>query len=138
AIETEPASEVVVVPTHDFSLISEEDRMRLPQDIGDAYPLTMLQWGMLFHMQLTPELSLYHNVASLFLKMRLEPELFQRAVNEVVQRHPILRTSFDMVNYSRPLQLVHQAAFLQTDVTDISDLNFAEQDKTVEAFIEEE
>src|SRR5205807_4513734 len=97
AMKTGPEIEVPTKQTHTFSLISEEDRQRFPEDIEDAYPLTMLQWGILFHMQLAPELSLYHNVPSLSLKMRFDLRLFQRAVNEVVQRLPILRTSFDLV-----------------------------------------
>ena len=41
--------------TEPFGLIGPEDRARLPEDVEDAYPLTMLQAGMVYHMELSPE-----------------------------------------------------------------------------------
>src|SRR6185437_1305387 len=45
-----------------FSLISAEDRLRLPDDVEDAYPLATLQAGMLFHREYSPETALYHDI----------------------------------------------------------------------------
>ncbi len=38
--------------TEPFALVSSRDRARLPEGLEDAYPLTLLQLGMLFHGQL--------------------------------------------------------------------------------------
>lgn len=35
-----------------FSLLSEEERQRLPANIDDAYPLSMLQAGLIFQSEL--------------------------------------------------------------------------------------
>ena len=43
------------VATEPLELVSKADRTRLPEDIEDAYPLSHLQAGMLYHMQLTIE-----------------------------------------------------------------------------------
>ncbi|HYP25734.1 MAG TPA: amino acid adenylation domain-containing protein, partial [Blastocatellia bacterium] len=129
------ASEAISEP---FSLLSAEDRAKLPDGIVDAYPLTMLQAGMLFHVELTPESPVYQNINSYHLRARFVPEVFQEAVHRVVARHPILRTSFDMTSYSEPLQLVHESAYLEVKVEDLRHLSAEEQEERLSAFVERE
>ncbi|HVR96505.1 MAG TPA: amino acid adenylation domain-containing protein, partial [Thermoanaerobaculia bacterium] len=119
-----------------FSLISEEDRGKLPEDVEDAYPLAALQAGMLYHMELTPEDPLYHNVDSWQVKGRFDKELFEEAVRRVVARHPILRTSFAMTGYSEPLQLAHRHAVLPLTVEDVRHL--AEQEAVIDRLVARE
>ncbi len=121
-----------------FSLISDEDRARLPSDIEDAYPLATLQEGMLYHMALQPDDAPYHNVDSWLLAAPLDPDLLRRAVQEVVRRHPLMRTSFDLDSYSQPLQLVHRDAVLPVGVEDLRDLPAADQEKHIAAFLAEQ
>ncbi|HVF90480.1 MAG TPA: amino acid adenylation domain-containing protein, partial [Blastocatellia bacterium] len=121
-----------------FSLIRVEDRARLPRSIEDAYPLTMLQAGMLFHAELTPESPVYQNINSYHLRAPFDAGIFQEAVRRVVARHPILRTSFDMTSYSEPLQLVHETAALEVTVEDLRHLAPAEQEDSLRAFVESE
>ena len=121
-----------------FGLIPAEDRERLPARVDDAYPLTRMQAGMLFHMELTPEYPLYHNVDSWHLSARFEPELFRLAVQGVVKRHPVLRTSFDLTRYSEPLQLVHRVAELPVPVVDLRELAPEVQDDVVDRFVDAE
>ena len=102
-----------------LSLISAEDRRKLPGDIEDAYPLTLLQAGMLFHMELAPDNPPYHNVDSWHLRARLVQPLFERAVQRALARHPVLRTSFHLSGYGEPLQLVHRRAHLPVPVIDL-------------------
>jgi amino acid adenylation domain-containing protein len=118
-----------------FSLISDEDRARLPGDIEDAYPLAALQEGMLYHMALQPDDAPYHNVDSWLVAAQLEPDLLRRAVQEVVRRHPLMRTSFDLDSYSQPLQLVHRDAVLPVGVEDLRHLPAADQEKHIAAFL---
>src|SRR5205807_4158707 len=108
-VKAAPAPRQLTAP---FCMIAAEDRRRLPENVEDAYPLTMVQLGMLYHMELTPDASTpaYHNVNSFHLRSHLEMAAFEEAVERVVARHPILRTAFDLTSYSEPLQLVHRAA----------------------------
>ncbi|HEV2863961.1 MAG TPA: amino acid adenylation domain-containing protein [Pyrinomonadaceae bacterium] len=126
------------VRSEPFGLISADDRAKLPRDLDDAYPLTMLQSGMLFHMELEPDVAAYHNVHSLFLRVRFSAEAFRAAVRRVVARHPVLRTSFDLANYGEPLQLVHKSAVLPVEVEDIGGLTAGEQEQAVAAYLESE
>jgi len=124
--------------TTPFSLISEEDYLKLPSDVEDAYPLAMLQAGMLFHMQATPDSPVYHNVDSWHLEARFDQGAFEQAVQTVVSRHPALRTSFELSGYSEPLQLVHKTASLPVQVQDLRHLSPGEQQEALAAFFENE
>lgn len=124
--------------TEPFSLISASDRDKLPPEIEDAYPLTRLQSGMLYHMTLTPEASLYHNVNSLRVKGPFNVEAMQEATQHMAARQPVLRTSFDFGAYSEPLQLVHKSAFLPVEVEDLRGLSEPEQLVAIDKYVEAE
>jgi amino acid adenylation domain-containing protein len=121
--------------TEPLSLVGEEDRGRLPADVEDAYPLAMLQQGMLYHIALQPEDAPYHNVDSWLLAAPFAAAPFRVAVQEVVRRHPALRTSFHLTTYSQPLQLVHREAELPVAVEDLRQLPPDEQRRQVAAFM---
>jgi amino acid adenylation domain-containing protein/FkbM family methyltransferase len=124
-----------------LGLISAADRAKLPAGIEDAYPLTLLQAGMLFHMDLAPGDPPYHNVASWHLRARFAASLFERAVARVLARHPVLRTSFDLTGYSEPLQLVHrwsEQARLPVPVFDLGGLPPARHRQVLRGFVDGE
>lgn len=131
--ETDRSSEFHTEP---FSLVSASDRDQLPPEIEDAYPLTRLQSGMLYHMTLTPEASLYHNVNSLRVKGPFNIEAMQEATQHMAARQPVLRTSFDFGTYSEPLQLVHKSAFLPVEVEDLRGLSEPEQLVAIDNYVE--
>ncbi|MBW4635491.1 MAG: amino acid adenylation domain-containing protein [Iphinoe sp. HA4291-MV1] len=109
--------------TEPFSLILSAERQKLPSDVVDAYPLARVQAGVIFHSQYCPDLPMYHDVFLYHLQVRLDVELFQEALQQLVARHPILRTSFDLTNFSEPLQLVHQTVSVPFQVQDLRDLS---------------
>jgi amino acid adenylation domain-containing protein len=124
--------------TEPFSLLSEEDFRKLPVGIEDAYPMTMLQMGMIYHMELAPDILPYHNVDSFHIRTHFDFDAFQAAVQKVVNRHAVLRTSFDLTTYSQPMQLVHQKAFLPVHVEDLRKLSLSEQEKAITVFAKKE
>ncbi|MCB1036050.1 MAG: AMP-binding protein, partial [Acidobacteria bacterium] len=126
------------VQTRPFSLISEADRALLPEDVEDAYPLTTMQAGMLYHMQLNPDKPAYHNVNTWHLRAPFEREVFLEAVKRVVAHHAVLRTYFDVVNYSEPLQLVCREAELPVTFVDLRDLDPESQRAALDEFWERE
>ncbi|ABA25091.1 Amino acid adenylation (plasmid) [Trichormus variabilis ATCC 29413] len=119
-----------------FSLISEQERSQLPENIEDAYPLTMLQMGMLFHNEYDTDTPIYHNVASLHIQAPFAPQHFQTAAQQLINRHPVLRTSFDLSNFSQPLQLVHKNVAVALQVEDLSHLSTIEQEEILNAELE--
>src|SRR5436305_331239 len=127
--------------TEPLGLLSDEDRAKLPPEVEDAYPLTAVQLGMLYHMELSPDgvaVPTYHNVNSFHVKARLEVWAFEEAVQRVVARHPVLRTAFDLTRFSEPLQLVHRTAFLPLEVADLRHLEPAERQRRIDVFVRTE
>ena len=87
-----------------FELLSGEDRALVPDGVVDAYPLTSLQAGMIYHGEAH---RLYHNVAGYLVRAEYSEPVWRWAVATVVARHEILRTSFDLHRFTEPTQLVH-------------------------------
>ncbi|WP_405974468.1 amino acid adenylation domain-containing protein [Streptomyces sp. NBC_00988] len=104
-----------------FALTTDEDRRRLPAEVTDAYPLSMVQAGMLVEMRAADHGPLYH--ALRFFPVREERPFdaasFDRAVSLLTERHPALRTSMDLTGFSRPLHLVHATARVPVAVHDL-------------------
>lgn len=130
--------EAVRERTQPFSLISEDERRQLPEDVDDAYPLSLLQLGMLFHSEYIPESPMYYNANTLHLKAPFNAEKMQMAIGQLMVRHPILRTSFDLTNFSQPLQLVHREVRVPLIIEDLRALSTATQQQIVNALVESE
>jgi len=115
-------------PVPPLGLVAAEDLPALPASAVDAYPLTGLQGGMLFHGELRPESGLYHDVFCYRLELPWEPRALAAAVDRVVARHPVLRTGFDLDRFSEPLQLVHRRVPRPLAVVDLEALDPADQE----------
>jgi amino acid adenylation domain-containing protein len=133
------AGRVEVAPdirTEPFELVAEEDLLKLPEGLEDAYPLTMMQAGMLFHSEYSPDSSVYHNVTSFRVRAPFDEGALQTALRQLIDRHPVLRTSFDLTSYSEPLQLIHREVGLPLRVEDLRSLSRAEQETALAASFE--
>ncbi|MCF2902082.1 amino acid adenylation domain-containing protein [Pseudoalteromonas sp. OFAV1] len=77
-----------------FSLlnIDESEFVSKIANIEDAYPLSKLQYGMIYHHNLRPEM--YHDIMSFEIKEVFELESFTNALKRITKRHPMLRTMF--------------------------------------------
>ncbi|MEK8169730.1 condensation domain-containing protein [Streptomyces sp. M19] len=124
--------------TAPFALIAAEDRERLPEEARDAFPLSLLQEGMIFHRDFAAKSAVYHAIASVRLRAPFDLDVLRTVVRQLVERHPMLRTSFDMTTYSRPLQIVHSDFRTPLYFADLRGLSEREQDGKVEAWIERE
>ncbi|BAU08399.1 condensation domain-containing protein [Fischerella sp. NIES-3754] len=124
--------------TEKFSLIAASDRQKLPTDIEDAYPLARIQAGVIFHSQYSPDSPMYHDIFFYQLRVRFDVECLQQAIQQLVNRHPILRTSFDLINFSEPLQLVHEQVSVPLQVEDLRFLLPTQQKQAIDTWIETE
>jgi amino acid adenylation domain-containing protein len=134
---TEPSS-LSKPKTERFSLIAASDRQKLPTDIEDAYPLARIQAGVIFHSQYSPDSPMYHDIFFYQLRVRFDVEFLQQAIQQLVNRHPILRTSFDLINFSEPLQLVHEQVSVPLQVEDLRSLSPTQQKQAIDTWIETE
>ena len=112
-----------------FDLVSSDDRAGLPEGIVDAYPLTELQAGMLFHSAYRPETAIYHNIASFHLKVPFDIDKLDTALRELAECHAVLRTAFDLTGFSEPLQFVYQSVRVPLRVDDLRHLNIENKKK---------
>ncbi|GMK39946.1 hypothetical protein PCCS19_30010 [Paenibacillus sp. CCS19] len=78
--------------------------------IEDAYPLTPLQEGLLFHTLYEPETGVYIVQSTLDFQGRMDIPAFVQSWNEVIRRHAALRTTFHWEDVSANVQAVHSAA----------------------------
>ncbi|GAA2745817.1 amino acid adenylation domain-containing protein [Kitasatospora cinereorecta] len=127
-------------PVAPFSLLDPADAARLPVGLVDAYPLTLLQTGMLHEMLADPDRGAYHNVTDLKITVPEGFDLaaFQAAVDAVVAGQDILRTGFDLIGFGEPLQLVRPEATLPVGYTDLRALPREEQRAHLRTFVERE
>jgi amino acid adenylation domain-containing protein len=124
--------------TDPFDLITPQDRANVPEGIEDAYPLSLLQRGMLFHSELNPQDAIYQVIISFHVRTPLDRTALEAALQQAAARHPILRTSFDLRHYSEPLQLVHRTVTPQVSFIDQQHLSPAERKQFLDNWIEEE
>ncbi|BAY50137.1 amino acid adenylation domain-containing protein (plasmid) [Scytonema sp. HK-05] len=120
--------------TQPFSLISQADKQQLPDGLEDAYPLAMLQMGMIYHSEYSQDSAVYHDIFSFHLKTPFDVKLLQVAIQDLVNHQAVLRTSFELSNFSIPLQLVHQQVEVPLQVEDWCDLNHSEQEDALAAW----
>jgi aryl carrier-like protein len=116
-----------------FGMISEEDLRKLPPAIEDAYPLSRLLAGLVFHSEYSPDYIVY--VSSLHLRLPLDIEKLQSTLDHMANRHEMLRTSFAFNGFSEPLQLVHKTTQLPLLVEDLRHLSAAEQESHIAEWI---
>lgn len=86
----------------------------------NTLPLTVFQERLWFEWQSNPSSSSYNVVLRFDLHGSLDKILLQKAVNEVVNRHEILRTSFSNSG-GEGVQVVHHSALYRFELLDLSD-----------------
>ncbi|MEW2523795.1 condensation domain-containing protein [Streptomyces sp. NPDC047071] len=98
--------EAAAAPAHPVeSLVEPEDRAALPAGALDALPASALQTGLIFQCEMAEDPSLYHDLIGLRVTAPYDEDLFRSALRELMDRHPALRSSFDLGSYSESLQV---------------------------------
>jgi len=106
-------------------------------DIEDTYPLSPLQQGMLFHTLRDAGVGMYITQAVSRVD-GLDPDALRRAWQRLLDRHPILRTSFDWSDPEQPVQHVHRQVDLPFVVHDWREHPPAEQRAMLAELLERE
>ncbi|GHC45190.1 non-ribosomal peptide synthetase [Streptomyces cinnamoneus] len=123
-----------------FDLLDAEDRALLPADVVDAYPATQLQLGMVFHTDADPAQAVFHDLIRYRIDLPLDQDALTGLLTDMVDAdgHEILRTSFALGGYSRPLQLVHAHGQVNLTVHDLSHLGETQRTALVDEWFEAE
>ncbi|HEX6292373.1 MAG TPA: amino acid adenylation domain-containing protein [Herpetosiphonaceae bacterium] len=109
-----------------------------PEHVEDIYKLSPIQQGLLFHSLYEPESGAYFEQFNWLLSGTLDPAVFQRAWQYVVDRHAILRTAFFWEDLDEPLQVVQRQAALPFAYHDWRGMPEAEQAARLAAYLQAE
>ncbi|MBW4678259.1 MAG: AMP-binding protein, partial [Desmonostoc geniculatum HA4340-LM1] len=104
-------------------------------NIEDIYELSPMQQGMLFHKLAAPNSVVYFEQNCFNLQTQLDIPAFQKAWQRVVDRHPILRTSFYWDNLDKPYQVVYRQVDLPWEFLDWRKLSLQDQQKQLKTFL---
>ncbi|MEH2195005.1 MAG: amino acid adenylation domain-containing protein [Nostoc sp.] len=105
------------------------------ENIEDLYELSPMQQGMLFHTLYAPESEVYFEQLVCTLSGELNFSAFGEAWNQVVARHPVLRSSFYWEEIEKPLQMVSKQVDLSWEVLDWRNFTADEQQQHLADFL---
>jgi amino acid adenylation domain-containing protein/non-ribosomal peptide synthase protein (TIGR01720 family) len=107
-------------------------------ELQDVYPLTSLQEGLLFHSLAHAGGAMYHMQDRYTLVGPLDVALLERALEALVDQHPVLRSSFAWQGLSRPQQLVHRKLRLPFEYIDLGQHPPEAQRQQIDSILAEE
>jgi len=108
------------------------------KNIENIYPLSPTQQGILFHTLYAPapESGVYVVQSCYTFSKTPNIAAFQQAWQQVINQHPILRTSFYWKQHKEPFQVVHRNVQLPWQQHDWQELSVSEQPKRLEVFLQ--
>lgn len=109
-----------------------------PRNIEDIYPLGPMQDGLLLHTLMSPHSGIYLMQDRYAIRGRLEIEPFQKAWQQVVDTHTVLRTGFVWDLRSTTHQIVYHKATLPFEMLDWRALSANEQQSKLRKLLSDE
>ena len=103
-------------PAEKRALLAELMRKKAEQSVS-VHPLSYNQQGIWFLHQIAPESTVYNVNFAARISSELDVAALQRAFQDLVDRHPSLRTTFS-VDIGKPVQRVHQHQQVHFEQTD--------------------
>ncbi len=103
----------------------------------DAFPLSQLQRGMLYHNMLNHSDGIYHDVFSFRLNSRWQQGVFAAALTELVARHEVLRSRFKLSG-EQPVQVIYAELPLPLTVIDLSAYDDKAQQQTIDQWVQKQ
>ncbi|OLP65656.1 Linear gramicidin synthase subunit D [Bacillus pumilus] len=96
-------------------------------DKDQEVPMSYAQQRQWFLYQLEPDLPFYNNTISFRMNGPLDLEVLQNSLEQMVERHESLRTSFGM-NGDDPVQIIHENRNIPAlDIIDLSEITSQEE-----------
>lgn len=104
-------------------------------NVQDIYNLSPMQQGMLFHTLCAPQSGVYLQQFSWTLQGNIDASNLKRAWQQVIDRHPILRTAFYWENLEQPYQVVYDQIDLPWNEQDWSQSSQTSQREQLAIFM---
>ena len=105
-------------------------------ELADSYQLSPMQQGMLFHGLYAQESGVDIEQMICTLHEDLQVSAFKQAWERVLERHPVLRTSFCWEGDSEPQQYVHRQVRLPLEQQDWRGLSAPEQKERLKTYLQ--
>src|SRR5262245_65811745 len=115
--------------------ITNHDSEGAHANLEDLYELSPMQQGMLFHTLYAPKSGIYFEQSIFTIQGDLDREVFRRAWQHVITRHPMLRTGFVWEGLEKPLQIVYRNVNVDIAEHDWRQLEAERQQDMLEDFI---
>ncbi len=106
-----------------------------PYPRSGPFRLSFSQERLWFVHQLAPESAAYNISTGVRLHGELDPQMLEQTFNIIIDRHEILRTTFDILD-GEPVQIVAPSQPLAMPIKDLTSLNDAEKESEVERIID--
>ncbi|MBP2319886.1 amino acid adenylation domain-containing protein/non-ribosomal peptide synthase protein (TIGR01720 family) [Kibdelosporangium banguiense] len=121
----------------DFPLarLTQDQIDRLGRRVEDAYPLTPMQAGMVFHDLSEPDEGTYFQQTTFVLGGVSDPMRLARAWQHVVAQTPVLRSRVLWQGVEEPLQVVHDRVVLPVHILDWSQHSTVRRDHALRALL---
>ena len=103
----------------------------------EEWPLSYAQRRLWFLDQLHPGSPLYNIPAAVRLRGKLDIDVLERSLEEIIRRHEVLRTVFHVVD-GEPVQIAQPAAPFTLPVIDLADMDEAAREAEARRLIREE
>jgi amino acid adenylation domain-containing protein len=108
------------------------------KNVEDIYPLTPTQAGILFHTLQAPNSGVYFQHYTCELVGSINLGFFRRAWEDVISRHPVLRTAFLWEGLDEPLQVVLQKVELPVEVKDWRNSHSDQKQEHLQRFLQQD
>lgn len=123
-----------LVPFALSTLTAEQLRELTGAELEDAYPLSPLQKGLLFHSLLEGDSGVYVNQLQAELSGPFAPEPFLAAWRAAVAAHPLLRTGVLWQGLDEPVQAIYRQLELPVTLLDWSELGEPARQQALAAY----
>jgi amino acid adenylation domain-containing protein len=109
----------------------------LPREGPEPPPLSFAQHRLWFLDQLQPGSAAYNIAGAMRLLGQLNIKALDRSLNEILQRHEVLRTSFNTID-SHPVQIIAPSSHLTLSLLDLSELPALRREAELQRLMKEE
>ncbi len=109
------------------------------ENIEDIYPMSDIEKGMVFGYWMNEGTGTYHDQ---MVHRRVFHEFditrFNAALSLLTEKHPILRTSFNLSDFEREVQIVHKTVQTRLHLKDLSVLTSEQQEEEIRVYMQSE
>ena len=123
-------------PIPPFSIIDLETSQIDKEKFSDIFPATELQLGMIYHSLKNPGDAVYHDIFRYSFQLSWNQSAWEKATQQIIERHEALRLSFDIASSTTPLQRIHRSIRSPLKIQACNDLSIEVVESLISNYID--